>query len=175
MCMIFYFTIKNNNNSLPYNFPAVPNPPMCVYMHSCTQYFPNMSYVKLMNFPFDLIPPHFLISSRYLEEIKRVCASTWLGGCQADLIGGRGAERERERERDGWIRIVERERERDRLRADRQGGKTESRWKSEQLFYTKIIFGPFSTFHLKKKKKKKKGKKKEPILHIMPKKDTLRF
>ena len=59
MCMIFYFTIL---------LPSVPNPSMCVYTHSCTQYFPNMSYVKLMNFPFDLIPPRFLISSRYLAH-----------------------------------------------------------------------------------------------------------
>lgn len=76
-CMIFYFTIKKNPIPFLIISPPSLNPSVCVcvYTHSCTQYFPNMSYVKLMNFPFDLIPPHFLISSRYLEEIKRVCAS----------------------------------------------------------------------------------------------------
>lgn len=54
----------------------------------------------------------------------------------------------RERERDGWIRIVEWGG--DQLRADREGGKTESRWQSWHLSYTKICLEPFSTC-LKKK------------------------
>lgn len=57
--------------------------------------------------------------------------------------GGRG--------RDGWIGTVVRGG--DGLRADREGGKTESRWQSWHLSYTKICLEPFSTC-LKKKKKK---------------------
>lgn len=127
----------------------VPNPSVCLPKHSiCSISLLVCLYLKLIHFP--------LISFLSFQvAIEQVPAHDEEGVNPIWLV----EKRREESERDGWIRIVEWGG--DWLRAGREGGKTESRWQSWHLSYTKICWSRFP--HVFKKKKK-------AILSIMPKK-----